>query len=273
MDTTFDEINKAVADIDRVIGIFNALLRLAEIDSGVRRAGFRRVELATLVTEVAELYGPLAEEKQAAFDVDTADAVVNGDPYLLAQAVGNLVDNAVKYTPAHGRLSLRIGPANDGQVEIAVADNGPGIADCEKPRVTQRFYRSETGNGKAGIGLGLSVVDAVARLHDGALTLADNNPGVIASLRLPAAPLRCSAVPAKDGCAVFPTVAIADSASLSRYEIVHRRRDAALAVRHPGQLKRHLDRREGAEDHRFVQIAHMPDAKYAAAQSVEPAAQ
>jgi hypothetical protein len=183
-----DGIHKAVADIDRVIGIFNALLRLAEIDSGVRRSGFRRVELCELATEVAELYAPLIEEKQATFDLDTLDGLaVNGDPYLLAQAVGNLVDNAVKYAPCHGRVSLRIEPLRDGRLEIVVADNGPGIVDAEKARVLQRFYRSRASDGAVGIGLGLSVVDAVARLHEGSLVLADNHPGLVASLKLPAA--------------------------------------------------------------------------------------
>jgi signal transduction histidine kinase len=131
-----DEIHKAVDDIDRVIGVFNALLRLAEIDSGIRRSRFRRVELAALATEVAELYAPLVEDKQATFIVDAPVGLsVNGDPHLLAQAVGNLVDNAVKFIPLQGAVSLRIAPSCTGQIEIIVADNGPGIADAEKPRV------------------------------------------------------------------------------------------------------------------------------------------
>jgi signal transduction histidine kinase len=182
-------VQKALADIDRVIGIFNALLRLTEIDSGLRRSGFRRVELAELATEVAELYGPLIEEKQASFILDAPSGLaVHGDPYLLAQAVGNLVDNAVKYAPRQGLISLRISRSENGYIEIAVADDGPGIADAEKPRVTQRFYRGHASGESAGIGLGLSVVDAVARLHDGNFSLADNHPGLIASVKLPAAP-------------------------------------------------------------------------------------
>ena len=185
----FEEIHKAVADIDRVIAVFNALLRLAEIDSGVRRSGFRRVELADLATEVAELYAPLTEEKDAVFAVDARSGLaVNGDPHLLAQAVGNLVDNAVKYAPRHGKVSLRIAPCDGGRIEIVVADNGPGIPDCEKPQVTRRFYRGCSSAGTSGIGLGLSVVEAVARMHEGSLTLTDNDPGLVASLRMPAPP-------------------------------------------------------------------------------------
>ncbi|MBO0738510.1 MAG: hypothetical protein J2P48_18385, partial [Alphaproteobacteria bacterium] len=184
-----DGVHEAVADIDRVIGIFNALLRLVEIDSGVRRSGFRRVDLAEIATEVAELYGPLTEEKEAAFTVDVGSGLaVNGDPHLLAQAVGNLVDNAVKYAPRQGAVSLRVTRCNEKEIDIIVADNGPGIPDAHKPRVTQRFYRCASRNETAGTGLGLSLVEAVARLHDGRLQLIDNHPGLIASLRLPAAP-------------------------------------------------------------------------------------
>jgi hypothetical protein len=182
-------IQKALADIDRVIGIFNALLRLAEIDSGVRRAGFREVDLANIATEVAELYSPLMEEKRAALDMSIGSrSAVNGDPHLLAQAVGNLVDNAVKYTPCYCPISLHIERCNDREIEIVVADNGPGILDADKPRVTERFYRCKESCETAGIGLGLSLVAAVARLHDGTLVLRDNHPGLIASLKLPIAP-------------------------------------------------------------------------------------
>jgi signal transduction histidine kinase len=182
-----DGVHKAVDDIDRVISIFNALLRLAEIDSGVRRSGFRRVDLAELATEVAELYGPLIEENDAAFVVHACDgSSVNGDPHLLAQAIGNLVDNAVKYAPRHGVVTLRIERGDAELVDIVVSDNGPGIPDIDKPRAAERFYRCQRDDSSAGIGLGLSVVEAVARLHDGRLTLSDNHPGLSAALRIPA---------------------------------------------------------------------------------------
>ena len=142
-----------------------------------------------IATEVGELYGPLTEEKQAEFVVEAPRGlVVNGDPHLLAQAIGNLVDNAVKYTPYGGTVELRVSPLPGAVIEIAVADNGPGIADVDKPRVTERFYRCRATGDAAGLGLGLSVVDAIARLHEGALALADNDPGLIASLTIPAAP-------------------------------------------------------------------------------------
>jgi len=180
-----DGVHKAVSDIDRVIGVFNALLRLAEIDSGVRRSGFRLVDLGELATEVAELYEPLAEEKHVAFIVDAPEGLaIKGDPHLLAQAVGNLIDNAFKYTPENGIVSLRMARA-DGHIEMIVADNGPGISASEKPRVVERFYRCHDDGMVDGTGLGLSLVESVARLHDGELLLTDNAPGLRAILSIP----------------------------------------------------------------------------------------
>jgi signal transduction histidine kinase len=183
--TTYDEIHNAVADIDRIIKIFNALLRLAEIDSGVRRSGFRSVDLSEMTNEVAELYGPLAEEKGLALKVDVPPGItVRGDPELLAQAVGNLVDNAIKYAPRQGNVLLHVAPGREDQVLIEVADNGPGIPQPERSRVTERFYREHRDAGTEGVGLGLSIVEAVARLHGGALSFSDNGPGLVVSLTL-----------------------------------------------------------------------------------------
>jgi signal transduction histidine kinase len=112
---------------------------------------------------------------------------VNGDPHLLAQAVGNLVDNAVKYAPSHGEVSMRIAHCEKrGYRDLRIRQRTRD-PDNEKTRVTTRFYRAQSSAGTSGIGLGLSVVEAVARLHDGDLTLSDNDPGLTASLRLPAA--------------------------------------------------------------------------------------
>jgi signal transduction histidine kinase len=179
-------IEQALDDIDRLINMSNALLRLAEIDSGVRRSGFRRIHLAEIATEVVELYQPSAAEKEVEFVVETpAGPAVNGDPFLLAQAIGNLVDNAIKFAPVKGRVDVRLAVRLEGDIEIAVIDNGPGIPDTEKMRATERFYRGDASRGKAGVGLGLSLVASVAKLHGGSLSLADNHPGLIALLLLP----------------------------------------------------------------------------------------
>lgn len=184
-DETFVEIDAAIDDVDRVMGIFNALLRLAEIDSGSRRGGFVDVDLAALGAEVTEFYAPVAELKDIALGFDgPADLHVVGDPVLLAQALGNMVDNALKYAPVRGAIAISAQRIDADTVQIVVADNGPGIPVHERTRVIERFYRVDASRGTPGVGLGLSVVSAVARLHGGTLTLADNHPGLRATLRI-----------------------------------------------------------------------------------------
>jgi signal transduction histidine kinase len=186
---TFAEIDGAVADLDRVMRIFTALLRLAEIDSGARRSGFVRVDAAAVTAEVVEFYEPAAEQKGVEFSFQTAgDAAVAGDPVLLAQAVSNLIDNSLKSVHEHGAISVRVARRADGALEIAVADDGPGIADADKSRVTERFFRGDASRGSPGVGLGLAIVDAVAKLHGGALQLLDNHPGLLAQMVLPLSP-------------------------------------------------------------------------------------
>jgi signal transduction histidine kinase len=180
---TFAEIDGAVADVDRVIRIFNALLRLAEIDTGMRRSGFVQVNANELAAEVVEFYSPAAEVKDVTLSfVSNGPVLVSGDPTLLAQAVGNLIDNALKYAGEQGSVTVGIQYSVDGAVEICVADDGPGIPDTEKPKVTQRFYRGDASRGTPGVGLGLSLVQAVAKLHGGTLELTDNFPGLRARM-------------------------------------------------------------------------------------------
>lgn len=200
---TFAGIDGAIADVDRVIGIFNALLRMAEIDSGVRRAGFTCADAADIAAQAVEIYQPLAELKGIALEI-TADGplVVRCDGLLLAQAVSNLIDNAIKYSAPGGKVAVHAGLA-EGGIRIAVRDRGPGIRDEEKPKVLQRFYRCESSRATPGVGLGLSMVATVARLHGALLTLADNHPGLAATLMLPA--------PARQP---LETGAVADAADL-----------------------------------------------------------
>ncbi len=184
----FGAIEEVVDDIDRLIDMSNALLRLAEIDSGVRRSGFRNVDITEMVIEVADFYRPAAEAKAITLTTEATDGMTaNGDPFLLAQAVGNLIDNAIKYTPNAGQVTVRLTRHSQSKIGIGITDNGPGIPDSEKGLATERFYRGDSSRGMAGFGLGLSVVCAVAKLHGGTLMLTDNHPGVTASLILPAA--------------------------------------------------------------------------------------
>jgi signal transduction histidine kinase len=183
---TFAEIEAAVADVDRVMRIFAALLRLAELDTGARRSGFVQVDAARVAAEVVEFYEPAAEQKGVAFSFQAEGAAsVAGDPVLLAQALSNLIDNSLKCVAERGTIRVCVAKRDDGSVAIEVADDGPGIAAADRTRVTERFFRGDTSRGTPGVGLGLSIVDAVAKLHGGVLELLDNHPGLRAQMVLP----------------------------------------------------------------------------------------
>jgi signal transduction histidine kinase len=183
---TYAEIDGAVADVDRVIRIFDALLRLAEIDAGMRRSGFVTLDVADLAANAVEFYAPAAELKNIdlAFRSD-GPVSVSGDPVLLAQALSNLIDNALKYAPVNGAIEVAVLKRGDGTAQVSVSDNGPGIADSEKNKVVERFYRGDASRGTPGVGLGLSLVQAVAKLHGSALELSDQNPGLRVALTMP----------------------------------------------------------------------------------------
>ncbi|HEX3602898.1 MAG TPA: ATP-binding protein [Steroidobacteraceae bacterium] len=175
----YAEIDGAVADVDRVIRIFDALLRLAEIDAGMRRSGFVPLDVADLAANAVEFYEPAAELKNIELKVRSNGPLpVSGDPVLLAQALSNLIDNALKYAPEGGSVEVAVEKRADLRAEIAVTDNGPGIDDSEKTKVMQRFYRGDASRGTPGVGLGLSLVQAVAKLHGSPLELRDNTPGL-----------------------------------------------------------------------------------------------
>jgi signal transduction histidine kinase len=186
VEQTYAEIDGAVADVDRVIRIFDALLRLAEIDAGMRRSGFVTLDVADLATNAVEFYAPAAELKNIDLVLQSAGPVsVSGDPILLAQALSNLIDNALKYAPVNGAIEVAVLERSDGTAQISVSDNGPGISDSEKSKVVERFYRGDASRGTPGVGLGLSLVQAVAKLHGSALELSDQTPGLRVALTLP----------------------------------------------------------------------------------------
>ena len=182
---TYAEIDGAVADVDRVIRIFDALLRLAEIDAGMRRSGFVSLDVSDLAANAVEFYEPAAELR----DIDLhfrsdGPLTISGDPILLAQALSNLIDNALKYAPDHGRIEVAVQRVSERAAEVSVSDNGPGIEASERSKVIERFYRGDASRGTPGVGLGLSVVEAVAKLHGTSLALRDESPGLRAVLTL-----------------------------------------------------------------------------------------
>jgi signal transduction histidine kinase len=180
-------VRETIAEADQLLGTFNALLSIAEAEAGSARASMQAVDLAEIAASVVELYAPFAEEKGLTLTVAAEGPVwVQGDRHLLAQAVANLLDNALKYTP-QGQVSLRI--VGDGhEARLEVADSGPGIPADRRVAVFDRFVRLEGSRSTPGNGLGLSLVRAVARLHGGNVVLADNQPGLRAVLTLPATP-------------------------------------------------------------------------------------
>jgi len=213
---TFLEIDGAVADVDRVIRIFDALLRLAEIDAGMRRSGFVSMDMADLASSAVEFYAPAAELKGISLTFHSEGPVtVSGDPVLLAQALSNLIDNALKYAPDNGSISVTVLRSADGAVQIAVADNGPGISDAEKGKVVERFYRGDASRGTPGVGLGLSLVQAVAKLHGSALEFVDGHPGLRAVLTLPAGSLTTAGASGDAAANADPSRVLTRPAALS----------------------------------------------------------
>jgi signal transduction histidine kinase len=178
-------IERAIAELDGLLDTFNALLRIAEVESGARRSAFDVVALDPLLRDAADLYAALAEERDLTISIAVDPAAkVLGDRHLLSQAIANLLDNAIKHSHAGGRIDLSARPADNG-IEIVVADNGPGIPDVERANVTRRYYRLERSRGTPGSGLGLSLVAAVVKLHGGTLALDDNRPGLRVTMRMP----------------------------------------------------------------------------------------
>ena len=186
-----EAMRQTINEADHLLGTFNALLSIAEAEAGSRRQDMAEIDLAEIARSVAELYDPLAEEKGLALTVAAAARItVRGDPHLLAQAIANLLDNAIKYTPA-GNVALTVVKAGQGakhgqDIRLEVADSGPGIPEDRREAVFDRFVRLEGSRSTPGNGLGLSLVRAVAQLHGGAVALHDNAPGLTVVLTLPA---------------------------------------------------------------------------------------
>ena len=173
-------IDAAVAEADGLLAIFNALLRITQIEAGVQRDKFTTVDLSEVVRDVAELYEPVAQAKSLVFtSLSDGESAVTGDRDLLFQAIANLADNAIKYTPDGGSVTLQ----SSGK-SVTVADTGPGVPDVAREDVFRRFHRLEASRNAPGSGLGLSLVKAVAQLHGGDIRLEDNRPGLRAVLTI-----------------------------------------------------------------------------------------
>jgi len=188
-----ETLERTIEEADGLIKTFNALLSIARLEAGAGGENREKLDLAALVSDVAELYEPVAEERGIALKAEASTPIfIHGDRQLLGQAITNLIDNALKYgaPTAEGgngwapEVGVRA-ETHDGVAEIIVTDRGPGVPAAERERVLARFVRLEASRSEPGSGLGLSLVAAVARLHGGSLRLEDNEPGLRVVLTLP----------------------------------------------------------------------------------------
>lgn len=184
-------LEHTIEKADELIKTFNSLLLVARLEAGAMEENAERFDVGRAVRDVAELYEPVAEERGMGLTVNVQSGVqLTGNQQLVVQAVANLIENAIKYSgrPSNARSGAAISidlTELPNAIEIAVADNGPGIAPEDRGRVLQRFVRLEKSRTEPGTGLGLSLVQAVARLHGGAVRLEDNEPGLRVVLTLP----------------------------------------------------------------------------------------
>ena len=182
-------IEKTIADADQLLATFTALLSIADAESGSARAGMTPLDLGALVADVVELYEPAAEEREITLEHAAYAATVVGSRQLLFQAIANLIDNAIKHTPSGGRISLTLTKGSAGgqrEVNLRIADTGPGIPEADRTRVFEPFVRLDASRSTPGSGLGLALVAAIARLHGARVELADNYPGLAVTLAFPA---------------------------------------------------------------------------------------
>jgi len=176
-------LRENIEDIKHLIKTFNALLSISQTEAGGNRSIWSNVDLKQLTVDLIDLYTPLAEKKEQTLEFQNGvDAIIYGSRDLLAQSFGNLLENAIKYTPAGGTIRFYIKSSAD-TVDVLIEDTGPGIPDNEKDHVLEKFVRLDTSRHTHGNGLGLSLVAAVAKLHGAELSLTNTRPGLRVSQR------------------------------------------------------------------------------------------
>ncbi|MGE3249404.1 MAG: ATP-binding protein [Hyphomonadaceae bacterium] len=184
-------LQSAIGETDKLLHTFESILRVSRIES-VANWSFNPVDVSALAQELAEFYEPVAEEAGISLRSAIEPGLrVKGEASLMNQALSNLIENAIKYTPAGGAIEVRVNRRGDGRLELCVVDDGPGVPEADRDRVQERFVRLESSRTTEGSGLGLSLVAAVARLHRGVFSLGDgiardDRPGLRAALVLPA---------------------------------------------------------------------------------------
>jgi signal transduction histidine kinase len=178
-------IDAAIEDTDSILKTFEAMLRIAQIEAGARRARFADTDLSAVAENVFEAFAAVAEDEGKRLDARIDPGmIVNGDRELLTQMVANLTENALRHTPAGTAVEVRLARVNGG-VRLTVSDTGPGIPPEDREHVFRRFHRLDASRSTPGSGLGLSLVSAVAKLHDATISLEDNEPGVRVVIAFP----------------------------------------------------------------------------------------
>lgn len=177
---------RAIKEVDGLLETFSAILRIAQIESGSRKAGFRSLSLSALVNDVCESFSDSIADAGKELCTEVAPAVfVFGDYELITQALVNVLENAIVHTPQGTVIAITLKQSSEG-VSLIVSDNGTGVPDAERAQIFKRFFRLERSRSTAGNGLGLSIVAAVSQLHGGAVLATDNCPGLRVEMRLPA---------------------------------------------------------------------------------------
>ncbi|MEM6901171.1 MAG: HAMP domain-containing sensor histidine kinase [Pseudomonadota bacterium] len=187
---TEETLENTLGEVDHVLDTFNAILRLSRLEAG-DSGPVERIDMSAIGHELAELFEPACEDAGLEFSADIGrNLFLRGERSLIAHALSNLLDNAIKYTPSPGDIRFEVAKGRDETVVLKVTDTGPGIPKKDRERVVERFVRLETSRSEPGSGLGLALVDAVADLHRGSFVLDDGSglhhrPGLSATLRLP----------------------------------------------------------------------------------------
>ncbi|WP_324754472.1 HAMP domain-containing sensor histidine kinase [Roseovarius sp. Pro17] len=180
-------LGQALAETDRIVKTFQALLQLAQIEGGAARDRFVPTDLQEVAADVVDFLEADADEKGYHLELTIADGarfLVNGDRHLLTQVLANLIENGLRHTPVGSTIRVELS-RNDGQIVLCVSDNGPGIPPEQRDKVWRRLYRLEQSRTTEGNGLGLSLVAAICTLHGAQLSLDDNNPGLLVRVAFP----------------------------------------------------------------------------------------
>lgn len=190
---TSEEISQALMETDNLLTTFNAMLRINKLDSGVQKGHFKEVDISNLLNDVVDFYEPLADEKgiklvYAPLENSPKHIHFNADKGMIFQVFTNILDNAIKYTPQQGKINISytfITENTHKHIKIYIADSGKGIPESARKKVLEPFYRLQKHRDLQGNGLGLSLVAAIIRLHQGKIDFMDNNPGLVVCITLP----------------------------------------------------------------------------------------